>query len=134
MSNLPERVSERISLLLVDDDPEFLEILHRRFTRRGLATTACRDTATALSSAREQRFDVAMIDRTLRTGDGIQLLKQLKLADSQLRVIILSGHAESAMVVAALEAGACEYLLKPCGFAEMEAAVARALAPATCTS
>jgi ActR/RegA family two-component response regulator len=90
-------VSERISLLLVDDDAEFLGILHCRFTRRGLAATACGDPALASERARCSRGDHlphAAHRRRHATAEAIET------TDARPQVIILSGHAEAAMVAA----------------------------------
>jgi DNA-binding response OmpR family regulator len=114
-------------ILLVDDNAEFLEILERRFRRRGFDVVACTDAAGALEAARLSKLDVAIVDRGLRSGDGIELLKQLKRDNSELAVIILSGNSDERVVRFALDSGAFDYLAKPCSLADLEATVRRAL-------
>jgi DNA-binding response OmpR family regulator len=113
-------------ILLVDDNAEFLEILERRFTRRGFAVVACTDAAAAEAIDR-QSLDVAIIDLSLRSGDGLELLKRLKRANGELAAIILSGSSDERTVRLARESGAFDYLVKPCSLVDLEAAVRRAL-------
>jgi DNA-binding response OmpR family regulator len=121
-------------ILLVDDNTEFLEVLERRFKRRGFDVVACTDAAQALAAAKLGNLEVAIIDRGLRGGDGIELLKQLKRDNGQLGVIVLSGNSDERTVRFALESGAFDYLAKPCSLADLEVAVRRALAAMTQTN
>jgi DNA-binding NtrC family response regulator len=115
------------AILLVDDNAEFLEILERRFARRGFAVLSRIDAAGARAAAESCRVDVAIIDRQLRSGDGIELLKDLKQHRPRLPVIILSGSSDQFTARRALECGAFDYLFKPCSLVDLEAAVRRAL-------
>jgi DNA-binding NtrC family response regulator len=81
-----------------------------------------------LQAATAQQFDVVVIDRKLRGDDGLQLMVQLKSMNAGLPVIVLSGYCDDSSVVSALDQGAFEYLTKPCGLADLEATVNRALA------
>lgn len=114
------------SLLLVDDDEEFLEIVNRRFMRRGLATAAVANPTAAIEAVQDRKFHVAVIDRTLPGQDGIELMTQLKAHAPEIQVIILSGHSDARGIEMAQQAGAFEYLVKPCSLAELETAVTRA--------
>lgn len=114
------------SLLLVDDDDEFLEIVNRRFTRRGAKTVAVDNPQAAIEAAQAARFHVAIVDRTLPGQDGVQLMETLKAQQPEIRVIILSGHGDEQSIAEAQRAGVFEYLVKPCSLADLEMAVARA--------
>ena len=115
------------SILLVDDDQEFLEILMRRLIRRGMTVTGAGSPAEALHAAGQQQFQVAVIDRSLPGQDGLELMAGLKAGNSQLQVIVLSGHSDQASIDGALTNGAREYLTKPCGLSDLEDAINRAL-------
>jgi DNA-binding NtrC family response regulator len=119
------------AILLVDDNAEFLEVLERRFARRGFAVFARADAAGALAAVERHHLDVAIIDRQLRGGDGIELLKALKQQQPDLAVIILSGSSDRPTARRALDCGASDYLSKPCSLIDLEAAVRRALATST---
>ena len=113
-----------ISLLIVEDDEEFLAILARRFTRRQMAVVACETAEAALRAATQQKFSVAIIDGTLNGRDGVGLVRQLQF-DEDLRVIMLSGRVDAQFADYARRVGVCEYLCKPCSLADLEAAVQR---------
>jgi len=114
------------SLLLVDDEPEFLAIIERRFRRRGFRVTACVNAPAALAAAEREAFDVAMLDRTLKGDDGLRLAQLLQRMQPQLRVIMLSGHADAQSRAEAGDLGVFEYLTKPCGLADLESSVRKA--------
>ena len=115
------------AILLVDDNAEFLEILERRFARRGFAVLTRADAAGAAAATEDHHIDVAIIDRQLRDGDGIELLKVLKQLRPELAVIMLSGSSDRPTARRAVECGASDFLSKPCSLNDLEAAVRRAL-------
>jgi DNA-binding response OmpR family regulator len=131
MPNSRESEFASPAILLVDDNAEFLEILERRFARRGFAVLTRADAAGALAAAERHHLDVAIIDRQLGGGDGMELLKLLKQRQPSLAVIILSGSSDGSTARRALECGANDYLSKPCSLIDLEAAVGRALDPET---
>lgn len=114
------------SLLLVDDDEEFLEILVRRFVRRGMQPTGATNPQAAFEASLEQKFDVAILDRSLPGLDGLELMFRLKASQPELRVILLSGHGDEQAITHARDCGAFDYLVKPCSLVELEAAVSNA--------
>ena len=115
------------SLLLVDDDEEFLEIVARRFVRRGMMVTVATSLQATIDVASRQSFHVAIIDRSLAGQDGIQLMVRLRERSPQLQVIMLSGHGDAEIIAYARDRGAFDYLVKPSSLADLEAAVAKAL-------
>lgn len=114
------------SLLVVDDDEEFLEILVRRFRRRGMAVEPATSAQAAIEAAQQHGFQVAIIDRSLAGQDGVQLMVRLREQLPELRVILLSGHSDAQAIAYARDRGAFEYIVKPSPLADLEAAVARA--------
>ena len=119
-------MSIKRSLLLVDDDGEFVDILTRRFLKLGYAVTALNHPREAMQAVSFSQFDAAVIDQGLPETDGIDLMQQL-LGRIDLRVIILSGFAHPALKRKALRLGAFAYLLKPCKFVKLKSAVDQAL-------
>lgn len=114
------------SLLLVDDDEEFLEILVRRFRRRGMLVASATTAQAAIEAAQQHGFQVAIVDRSLPGQDGVELMIRLRERWPELRVIVLSGHGDAQSIAHARNRGAFEYLVKPSSLADLEAAVARA--------
>ena len=119
-------LGQTCSLLLVDDDEDFLEILARRFVRRGLQPASASDPQAAIDAASRHKFDVAVLDRSLPGQDGLELMQRLKAVQPELRVILLSGHGDPRSIAQARDGGAFDYLVKPCSLAELETAVTNA--------
>lgn len=119
-------MDQACSLLLVDDDEEFLEILVRRFVRRGMQPTGAANPQAAMEAAGQRKFDVAILDRSLPGEDGLKLMQRLKECQPELRVILLSGHGDKQAITQARDSGAFDYLVKPCSLADLEAAVSSA--------
>ena len=78
-----------------------------------------------LTLLRARPFDVVVLDLTLGSRDGIDLLKQIKSEFPRLHVLILSMHAEDLFAVRALRAGACGYVQKEGAAEELLAAIRR---------
>lgn len=121
----PESTCVTCSLLLVEDDAELLEIFSRRFTRRGFEVAVCGEFEAVLATASQRKFDVVVMDRTLRGRDCVQLIPQLRELHPALQVIVLSGRSDAPSIQEARDAGAGDYLVKPCAFADIEAAIVR---------
>jgi ActR/RegA family two-component response regulator len=114
------------SVLLVDDDEEFLEIVARRFVRRGMVVALATSAEATIEATSRQSFHVAVIDRSLAGQDGVQLMVRLRERLPELRVIMLSGHGDAEAIAYARDRGAFDYLVKPSSLADLEAAVAKA--------
>lgn len=114
------------SLLIIEDDEEFRDIVVRRFERRGYRVVACGCHQAALSAAQEQRFDAVLMDRTLAGQDSLSLVPQLKKLHPETQFVILSGRDDRSSVDEALTAGVFEYLTKPCGLTDLELVIRRA--------
>lgn len=123
----------RARLLVVEDEPDI-----RRFVRMTLASEGHEvfEAATlqrGLIEAGSRRPDLAIVDLGLPDGDGVELIRELRLW-STAAVIVLSARSGEADKVAALDAGADDYLVKPFGAAELLARVRAQLRRQTLTS
>lgn len=119
-------MTDAVSLLLVEDDVELLEIFARRLTRSGFCVTACEDDAAALAAAAAQRYDVALVDRLLSRRDGLALARRLKEIQPALRLVVLSGCSDEESRQEAQRSGACAFLTKPCSLHALETSLRRA--------
>jgi DNA-binding NtrC family response regulator len=106
--------STRIKLLLVDDEQEYVNVLANRLNRRGIDATKTYSGTGALQAMREKEFDVAVLDLKMEDMDGIEVLKIFKRMDPRMEVIMLTGHGSAAAAKQGMEAGAFDYLMKPC--------------------
>jgi len=115
------------SILVVDDEPAIREMLSKVLGGTGHIVSLAGDGQDALRLAEQERFDVAVVDIRLPGMDGLNLLRELKLVDPDLSVIMVTGYASVESAVKALRQGAYDYFTKPINIDEMRATVARAL-------
>ena len=104
---------ENFSVLLVDDELEFLDTLVKRLTKRGLNITMAKSGEEALSVVREKEIDVTVLDVRMPGMDGIETLRKMKKIDPLMEVIMLTGHASVEAAIEGMELGAFDYLMKP---------------------
>ena len=112
MAQPPSRV------LVVDDNAAFLDNLGELLGDAGYAVRAASTCRSAREKAREG-FDVALVDLRLPDGDGTALAAELKAGAPDSEVVLLTGFATLETAVAAVRAGACAYLMKPCAPREL---------------
>jgi two-component system, response regulator RegA len=99
--------------LLIDDDALFLRTLQRSLERRGIECLTAADGSSALTIAREQPLDFALVDLKIGNESGLRLIEPLRKLRGEMRIVIMTGYASVATAVEAVKAGAHEYLLKP---------------------
>jgi two-component system response regulator RegA len=99
--------------LLVDDDALYLRTLQRSLLKRGVESTTATDAAEALRVAGAGPLGFALIDLRLATESGLDLIKPLRAAQPQMRIVLMTGYASVATAVEAIKRGANDYLLKP---------------------
>jgi class 3 adenylate cyclase len=102
-------------ILAVDDTPENLEILRARLSANGYEVITANDGEQGLALARDSDPDLVLLDVMMPKLDGISVLKKLK-EDAALRfvpVVLVTAKSDMRDVVAGLEAGADDYLVKP---------------------
>lgn len=112
-------------VLIIDDEAVLRQTLTRILQTAGCETTAVVDGYQALSLLSENAFDLVYLDIHLPELDGLQILKEIRLRDARLPVILLTGHGSLQTAVEAIRLGATDYLLKPF---DPEILVARTLA------
>ena len=100
-------------VLLVDDEPDLLELLEMTLSRMGLDTSRAESVAEAQRLLDSIPFDLCLTDWNLPDGEGLRVVEYItqKGLDVPVAVITAFGSAENA--VAALKAGAFDYLAKP---------------------
>lgn len=101
------------TVLVVDDELDFMETLVKRLERRGFAVTGVGSGREALDLLGRQTFDVVILDVMMPGMDGIETLREIKLSWPRTQVILLSGHGGEEMGMRGMAYGAYSYLLKP---------------------
>jgi DNA-binding NtrC family response regulator len=110
---------EDFSVLLVDDEVEFLDVLMKRLKKRKLKLVAANSGEEALRLVRENPVDVAVLDVKMPGMDGITVLREIKKINPSIEVIMLTGHANVEVALEGMELGAFDYLMKPVDIDEL---------------
>ena len=114
------------SLLLIDDEPAILRALGIGLRARGYEVHTARNGTEGLADAVRKRPEVVVLDLRLPDMDGIEVCRRLRRW-SGVPVLFLSAHGEEDRKVAALDAGADDFVTKPFAMAELEARIRVAL-------
>src|SRR5262249_15627244 len=109
LRGLPE--SER-TLLIVDDDAPLCQRLARAMERRGFVVSTAESVASGMAAA-AQAPAFAVVDLRLGDGSGLDVVGALRTARAAARIVMLTGYGNIATAVAAVKAGALDYLPKP---------------------
>ena len=120
-------MSERASILVVDDQAPAREILSRYLDDVGYRPVTADSVARAEEILQTEAIDAALVDLRMPGADGLQGLRRFKKYDPQLPVVLLTAHATVESAVAAMKLGAFDYMRKPIEFEELEIVVGRAL-------
>ena len=100
-------------ILVVDDDRNLIEVLKVRIESAGYEVTTALTGEEAIEAAKNQMFDLAILDLQLERSDGISLMEKLHLLFPDLPVIILTAHGTIESAVEAMKRGAYSYVTKP---------------------
>ena len=114
-------------VLVVDDERFFREAIEEILVERGFRCELCEDGESALERILDEGIGVAVLDIRLPGIDGIEVLRKLREARPDVRVIMLSASTDQELVLDALNLGACDYLAKPLHDEELSLAVSRGL-------
>jgi DNA-binding NtrC family response regulator len=114
------------SVLLVDDEEEFVSVLAERLDARGLSVETANSGEQALEKAERRNFDAILLDLAMPGMDGIETLKRLRELNPDLQVILLTGRGTMATAVEAMKLGALDFLEKPVDIDTLEERIAAA--------
>jgi two-component system response regulator RegA len=108
IASLPEK-----TLLLLDDDGPLRNRLGRALESRGFQTTLVESVSEALTAVRSSPPAFAVLDMRLEDGTGLKVVEALRDARPDAKIVMLTGYGNIATAVAAVKAGAVDYLSKP---------------------
>lgn len=111
------------TLLIVDDDEPFRMRVATAMARRGFEVETAGSIAEGLDKARARPPAFAVIDLRLGDGSGLDIVPVLREVRADVRIVMLTGYGNIATAVAAVKAGALDYLPKPADADEIEAAL-----------
>ena len=113
-------------VLVVDDEPQIRRVLRSLLTARGYEVHDARTGEDALESIRDSRFDLVLLDVNMPGMSGLAACREIR-AGSEVAIIMLTVSESEEDKVAALDAGADDYVTKPFGTPELLARIRAAL-------
>ena len=114
-------------VLLIDDEPDLLELLELTLSRMGLDTTRAESVSEAIRYVDSESFDLCLTDWRLPDGPGLKVVEHINQKGLDLPVAVITAYGSAENAVAALKAGAFDYLAKPVALEQLRALVKQAL-------
>ena len=114
-----EEMTEKESILIVDDDESTLKTMALIFDKKGYETETAVTGREAIEQARERFFNLVFLDIKLSDMEGVELLAPFKEMHPDMVVIIITGYASLETAVRALNEGAVAYITKPLNMDEV---------------
>lgn len=100
-------------LLIVDDDEVFLNRLGRSMEKNGFTPTLANSVKEGCKKAAECNPEFAVVDLRLQDGSGLEVVEAIRETSPDAKIVMLTGYGNIASAVAAVKAGAIDYLAKP---------------------
>ncbi|GAB1392192.1 two-component system response regulator PilR [Rhodocyclaceae bacterium] len=121
-------MTEKIRVLVVDDESDIRELLDMTLARMGLMCDCAANIAEARHLLGQHAYRLCLTDMRMPDGDGIELVRHIEAHCPTVPVAVLTAHGSTENAVAALKAGAFDYLSKPVSLAQLRTLVKSALA------
>lgn len=109
----------KASVLLVDDEDAFRNVLQEELLRKGYSTRGAKDGTQALRALSRERTHVVLLDICLNHDDGVDVLDRIRRDHPWTRVIMLTGNPTVDTALGSMKRGAYDYLTKPCRLEEL---------------
>lgn len=120
-------MSQRQKILIVDDEPDILELLEITLGRMKLDTRGARNVKEARDWLARESFDLCLTDMRLPDGNGLELVQHIQQRHAQVPVAMITAHGNLDTAIQALKAGAFDFLTKPVDLGRLRELVASAL-------
>jgi two-component system response regulator PilR (NtrC family) len=114
-------------VLLVDDEPDILELLELALRKMGLEVDKAGNVREALVKLAGRRYDLCLTDMRMPDGDGLQVVQHIAQHNLDVPVAVITAHGNMENAITALKAGAFDYLAKPVSLDQMRSLVKSAL-------
>ena len=109
------------SLLILDDDDPLRGRLARAMEKKGFLIKEAKTVAEGLKIAKDSPTGFALIDLRLEDGSGLDVINELSKSKKDCRIVMLTGYGNLPTAVAAIKAGAIDYMAKPVDADDVEA-------------
>ncbi len=118
----------RIKALIIDDEPDILELLTITLTRMGLDCVSAKNISQALKLIESQDFDICLTDMRLPDGDGLEVLRFLQSQKKDIPVAVITAHGNIETAIESMKLGAFDFLSKPIDLNQLRNLVGNAVA------
>lgn len=115
------------NILIVDDEPDIIELLELTLARMGMDVSSAKCVTDAKQLLQRGQFQLCLTDMRLPDGEGLDLVKYIAQKCADLPVAVITAHGTTENAVAALKAGAFDYLPKPVSLKQLRELVKSAL-------
>jgi two-component system sensor histidine kinase/response regulator len=106
------RTDKPHKILYIEDDPGTARLIQKKLGRKGCEVAVARNARAGLAKIKAGRFDLIVLDYFLPDTNGLELIHEIKALPGAPPVVVLTGYSEARTAVAALKAGAIDYLVK----------------------
>ena len=113
-------MKKTLTILVADDDATHREVLRTLLEEWGYAVREAVDGEHAVALCREQPFDLVLMDVRMPKKSGLEALKEIKVHNPAVPVLIMTAFSEVAAAVEAIKSGAYDYLTKPLDFEKLK--------------
>ncbi len=125
--NYPKQLNladfEDKSLLILDDDDPLRGRLSRAMEKKGFVPKEAKTVSEALQIVKNNPPNFAIVDLRLEDGNGLDVVKEVSQKKKDCRIVMLTGYGNLPTAVAAVKAGAIDYIAKPVDADDVEAAL-----------
>ena len=118
LSEFPDK-----TLLILDDDDPLRGRLSRAMEKKGFVVKEAKTVAEGLQMVKSNPPSFALVDLRLEDGNGLDVIKELSKNKKESRIVMLTGYGNLPTAVAAVKAGAIDYIAKPADADDVEAAL-----------
>ncbi len=119
------RKMDRLNVLLLDDEPAYLEELGSILNRSGYSTQSAETPSKAFTILEKNDIDVAIVDIWLPEMNGVEVIKRIREQYPKVSPIAITGHGDMKTVIDCLRAGAADFLNKPFQYPALENVIKR---------
>jgi len=120
-------MNKQLSVLVVEDDDLYRDLLVKYFIRRSFNVTAVSNGLEAFTETEKKDFSLVITDIKMPVMDGLDFLKKLKEKNKTFKIIVLTAYGAMDSYVRALDWGAYDYLHKPVDLNELTSVVDKLL-------
>ena len=114
-------------ILVVDDDEGVRQVLGQALQDAGYRVSSVESGEKAVAAARDEAFDLVILDMVLPRVDGMEVLRDITAAKPDLPIVMITGYASVETAIKAMKMGAVDYVVKPFRMEEVELVVGKAL-------